>query len=70
LVEFTSKRGEQIRAAEIAFKKGKIDEWLKEQDVKWRCAKCGNPISWYEEVCHRCGAVLKESSEPDKKEKD
>lgn len=33
------------------------DDWLTEQVQRWRCA-CGADFSWYEVVCHNCGAPL------------
>ena len=31
--------------------------WLAEQALRWTC-RCGVGFSWYEEVCHQCGAPL------------
>jgi hypothetical protein len=31
--------------------------WLAEQAQRWTC-RCGAGFSWYEEVCHHCGAPL------------
>jgi hypothetical protein len=33
------------------------DQWLVEQQQRWKC-KCGASFSWYEKVCHNCGAAL------------
>jgi hypothetical protein len=33
------------------------DRWLAEQAQRWTC-KCGAGFSWYEVLCHRCGAPL------------
>lgn len=33
------------------------DRWLAEQAQRWRC-RCGTSYSWYEEICHHCGAPL------------
>jgi hypothetical protein len=33
------------------------DRWLAEQEQRWTC-ECGARFSWYETVCHRCGAPL------------
>jgi hypothetical protein len=33
------------------------DHWLAEQEGRWRC-ECGVSYSWYETVCHQCGASL------------
>ena len=42
-------------------KEGKAEEWLLEQDKKWRCSKCGNPIifSYDFKNCHWCGNKLR-----------
>jgi hypothetical protein len=34
-----------------------IGQWLAEQKERWTCA-CGQPFSWYERVCRRCGKSL------------
>lgn len=31
--------------------------WLVEQERRWMC-ECGVKFSWYETVCHNCGAAL------------
>ena len=33
------------------------DHWLAEQAARWTCS-CGAEFSWYEKVCHTCGAAL------------
>jgi hypothetical protein len=33
------------------------DRWLAEQARRWQC-KCGEPYSWYEETCDKCGRAL------------
>jgi hypothetical protein len=33
------------------------DQWLAEQARRWEC-ECGEPYSWYEETCNRCGKSL------------
>jgi hypothetical protein len=37
-------------------KEGKIEEWLLEQDKKWRCPSCGNPVAVSSDFrnCHWC----------------
>jgi len=39
---------------------GKVEEWLLEQDKKWRCPSCGNPIAVSSDFrnCHWCGHKL------------
>jgi len=34
-----------------------IGPWLAEQQARWTCS-CGQPFSWYESVCQRCGKTL------------
>jgi hypothetical protein len=38
-------------------KKGKA-EWEKEQEMRWRCANCQMPHSWWDETCKTCGAAV------------
>ena len=35
---------------------GKVEEWLADQDRRWRCVACGRPIDCWEQECHWCGA--------------
>ena len=32
-----------------------IESWLREQESRWRCPKCGARMSWYTKVCEKCG---------------
>ncbi len=32
-----------------------LDEWVKYEEERWRCPKCGLPMSWYDAECIRCG---------------
>jgi len=43
-------------------KEGKVEEWITEQEKKWRCPKCGKPIivSYSFKNCHMCGYRLRE----------
>jgi len=43
-------------------KEGRIEEWLLEQDKKWRCPSCGKPIiaSYEYKNCHWCGYKLRD----------
>jgi predicted RNA-binding Zn-ribbon protein involved in translation (DUF1610 family) len=36
-----------------------IDEWLLDQETKWKCPNCGASFSWYTEKCRRCQYDLK-----------
>lgn len=35
-----------------------VDAWLEEQKKRWSCPSCGEPYTWYEEECAKCGAEL------------
>ena len=32
-----------------------VNEWLREQDKRWRCPHCQAPVDWYAQSCFRCG---------------
>ncbi len=32
-----------------------LDRWIKYEEERWRCPKCGLPMSWYDAECIRCG---------------
>lgn len=50
------KHGESLTENLSRIEAGKVEEWLEEEDEKWRCQKCGNPISMHLGECHWCGA--------------
>ena len=58
--KMNSKIGMDIKENLQMIKNGKIEEWLLEQDKKWRCPSCGNHIavSSYLRNCHWCGHKL------------
>lgn len=31
------------------------EEWVKEQEDRWRCCNCGKQFSYYELKCNKCG---------------
>jgi hypothetical protein len=31
------------------------EEWVKKEEERWRCPKCGVPMSWYDDKCVGCG---------------
>lgn len=35
-----------------------LAKWLSEENKRWKCTKCGNQFSWYEERCVNCGTKL------------
>jgi hypothetical protein len=51
-----------LRANLQLIREGKAEEWLLEQDQRWRCPKCGNPVivSYEFKECHWCGNKLRE----------
>jgi len=36
------------------------NQWLLDQEKRWKCQKCGKSFSWYSNSCDSCGADLKE----------
>jgi hypothetical protein len=32
-----------------------VQEWVKYEEERWRCPKCGLPLSWYDAECPGCG---------------
>jgi hypothetical protein len=30
-------------------------EWVRYEEERWRCPRCGLPMSWYDTACARCG---------------
>jgi len=55
-------RGQDIREALLRVQAGEAEEWLEEQDRRWRCPSCGRPVSWHAHRCFGCGARLRSSS--------
>jgi hypothetical protein len=35
-----------------------VEQWMKEQDVHWRCPDCRARYSWYARACSSCGRDL------------
>ena len=54
----TLRRGENTKEALLRIKAGDAEGWLKEQDRKWRCPGCGNPVWWEQKVCYGCGQSI------------
>jgi hypothetical protein len=50
------KHGENLMDNLNRIKAEEVEEWLEEEDKKWRCQKCGRPISMQLTECHWCGA--------------
>lgn len=32
-----------------------VQEWVNYEEERWRCPRCGLPMSWYDAECTRCG---------------
>jgi hypothetical protein len=32
-----------------------VQKWVKKEEERWRCPKCGMPMSWYDTGCAGCG---------------
>jgi hypothetical protein len=41
-----------------------VQEWVKKEEVRWRCPKCNLPMSWYDAECARCGEPRSEQLFP------
>ena len=52
------KHSEDLRENLKKIEAGKVEEWLEEDDEKWRCQSCGKPITMHLTECHWCGTVL------------
>lgn len=46
-----------LQNLETIQKKG-VQEWVKEQEIRWSCPECGTLFAWYDEVCKKCGNTL------------
>ncbi|MBN1822030.1 MAG: DUF3795 domain-containing protein [Prolixibacteraceae bacterium] len=32
-----------------------VQKWIKYEEKRWRCPRCGLPVSWYDTECIKCG---------------
>jgi len=46
----------------VTIKKSGTDQWLSEQEKKWKCPECDTNFSWYSARCNKCGKNLNEYS--------
>ncbi len=46
-----------------------VNEWVKYEEERWRCPKCGMPMSWYDAECAGCGEPRSERLFPLPKDK-
>jgi len=58
LADHSLKYGESLAENLEKTKAGEVEEWLEEEAEKWRCLKCGKPISRHLTECHWCGAKI------------
>jgi len=58
LAQRYARRGVDLRANLGMIAAGQVEEWLAEQEERWRCPTCARPVSCYEDECHWCGATL------------
>ena len=35
-----------------------LTNWLKAQETRWSCEYCGEPYSWYQDRCTKCGIAV------------
>ncbi len=42
-----------------SIRKSGLEQWLLEQDAKWKCPECQTRFAWYTGHCSYCGADLK-----------
>jgi hypothetical protein len=54
-----AKRGVDVRANLREIQAGRADVWLAEQDRRWHCPSCGQPISAWWDACHSCKQTLR-----------
>jgi hypothetical protein len=36
-------------------KRNRVQEWLKQQERRWKCNECGKKMHWYSKSCADCG---------------
>ncbi|MFQ6085224.1 MAG: DUF3795 domain-containing protein [Candidatus Bathyarchaeia archaeon] len=64
LFESTLKYGENLRKNLERIKVGEAEQWLAEEEKRWRCPNCKKPASMYLPECHWCGAKLSYQQPP------
>jgi hypothetical protein len=42
----------------LRIRAGDVDNWLREQDLKWRCGACGSRVWWEQKTCFQCGQPI------------
>lgn len=48
----------EASAALGAIKRDGVDAWLEAEKHRWSCPDCGEPFSWYSNVCPACGRKI------------
>jgi predicted amidophosphoribosyltransferase len=39
----------------MQLKETDVEEWLRQQEKRWKCSSCGKKLRWYAESCPKCG---------------
>jgi predicted RNA-binding Zn-ribbon protein involved in translation (DUF1610 family) len=60
LRDFSAYRGENATEGLRRIISGESEAWLREQEKKWSCPRCGSLAMWYDNVCRRCGETLRD----------
>jgi len=34
-----------------------VENWIREQEKRWKCPNCGTSMHWYGGTCNKCGTV-------------
>ena len=58
IANYCLKRNEDLVENLNKIKVGKVQEWLEDEDLKWRCQECGKPIAIQLKECYWCGARI------------
>ena len=58
--DYLTDDGVDLRANLAKIKTGKVDEWLRESEERFRCSHCGKPLptSSFRKKCYHCGKGL------------
>lgn len=43
-----------------------INNWLKEQEIRWSCSECGEKYSWYDNKCSNCSSSIRNCIDDEK----
>jgi hypothetical protein len=64
IIEFAEKRSKANNLPHLtlcpanlqSLKRTGTQEWLKQQEDRWKCNKCGRKMHWYSDSCPKCGS--------------